>query len=282
MKIALIDCDHTFTSSFVPLLRHCMDTVGISNCVLDVYDEPQKFLNRTYTTGEYFMILMDLYQPGTNGIEVAGAIRVRDEEVPIVFISSINEYATETYMVDAAYLLMKPIDEKKCFRILNRVLHRMCPQSWELKLADGFICHMIDIAYIRIYDHCFHLYLDDGGEHLVQEIDEEVMEKMMQVYRCFYRVTPDSVVNMAHITAFRDADSVNKDMRKSGKSKRNTGNSSGAAECSGKTGDGAAEKTGIELSGRYSIAMEPDQIRELRNHISGLQIEIEMNELCRV
>ncbi len=244
MKIAIIDCDHEFTASFVPLIRGCMDTVGLQDWDFDVFDDPNEFLSRPYTLGEYFMILMDLYQPGSNGIEVAGKIREQDEEIPIVFISSINEYATETYLVNAAYLVLKPVNEDKCFRILNRVLHRICPQSWELRLSDGYLCHMRDISYLQHTEDQYLLHLDQGGEHRVDQMQDSTMDKMMQVYRCFFHVTPDSVVNMAHITDFRD--------------------------------------DGIELSGQYDIDMTTEQLGALRNHISKLQIEVEREELSRV
>ncbi len=243
MRIGIIDSDNAFTESFIPQLRGCMEAVGIADTQFDVYADPASFLNRPYQKGEYFLLILDLYQPDTNGIAVAEKIREWDEEIPLVFVSSINEYATETYLVDAAYLILKPIDSDGCFKILNRVLHRLCPQSWELLLPENYRCQIIDIVYVKQEQERYHFYLKED-EHIVPRLGEDLMEKMMRVYRCFYRVTSDVMVNMAHITSIEDS--------------------------------------GIVLNETYTINMTKEQIEGLRVHISRVKTEMELNELCRI
>ena len=76
---------------------------------------------------DWDIILFDIDMPGMNGIETARKIRQLDEEVTILFITHVAQYAINGYEVDAVDYIIKPIGYydfalkfKKALRRVNR------------------------------------------------------------------------------------------------------------------------------------------------------------------
>lgn len=66
------------------------------------------------------IVILDLVLDELNGIEAARKVRQLQGEKPkLIFISSINSYAAETYEVNAAAFLLKPIEKANLAEKLN-------------------------------------------------------------------------------------------------------------------------------------------------------------------
>ena len=59
--------------------------------------------------GEYDVIFLDIEMPGSNGLDVAREIRLSDEAVGIIFITSMAQYAINGYEVNAIDFMVKPV-----------------------------------------------------------------------------------------------------------------------------------------------------------------------------
>lgn len=57
--------------------------------------------------------VVDIYMGKLTGIDLARKIRSRDEEVRIVFCSSSNEFAAESYELNASYYIRKPVSSRQ-------------------------------------------------------------------------------------------------------------------------------------------------------------------------
>lgn len=74
---------------------------------VDLYHSGDLFLKH-WTPGQYDVVVLDIFMGGTNGVDVAGKIRETDTNVKLVFCSRSNEFAAESYQVNAHYYLIKP------------------------------------------------------------------------------------------------------------------------------------------------------------------------------
>ena len=70
------------------------------------------------------IIFFDIEMEEMNGMEAAGAIRQRDENVVIVFITNMAQYAIEGYSVGALDFVLKPIDYYGFSFRMTRALER--------------------------------------------------------------------------------------------------------------------------------------------------------------
>lgn len=68
----------------------------------------------------YDLILLDIFMGGINGVHTAKELLDSKATAKVIFCSTSNEFAAESYEVDALRYLTKPIAEDKMFLTLDR------------------------------------------------------------------------------------------------------------------------------------------------------------------
>ena len=63
--------------------------------------------------GAYDLVVLDIFMGKMTGIEVAEKLRETDKSVHIAFGTSSNEFASESYDLNACYYLCKPFQADK-------------------------------------------------------------------------------------------------------------------------------------------------------------------------
>lgn len=80
--------------------------------LVDVFCDPQEAL-KNYDCGAYDLLMIDLRMPKMNGLELASAIRFRDQNTPIWFMTAFEIYPEEFRNVYSSIqdsmLVRKPI-----------------------------------------------------------------------------------------------------------------------------------------------------------------------------
>jgi len=84
----------------------------------------------TYTNGDDFLnspnrattkiAFLDIYMPGTSGIDIAKKIRETDNEMVIIFTTTSLDHGLDGYAVYALQYLVKPIEYIQVKEVLNR------------------------------------------------------------------------------------------------------------------------------------------------------------------
>lgn len=75
--------------------------------------------------GRHFdLIFLDVIMGEMNGIETAHRLRQYGAGAPIVFFTTSRDYAVESYEVEAAGYLMKPVAYDKLAAVLDRLLKK--------------------------------------------------------------------------------------------------------------------------------------------------------------
>lgn len=69
---------------------------------------------------KFDLILLDMLMPELNGIETAEKIRVFDEQTPIIFITTTEDFAVPSYRVLAFDYLLKPVTAQTIASCLSR------------------------------------------------------------------------------------------------------------------------------------------------------------------
>ncbi len=203
-KIAIIEPHTEILDQCVPLLENCLLHIGLLHCEVEKVTNIDEFLNGRYRPGDYLFIFIDLQKEDEidimeyNGLNYAEKIRKLDLNVPIVFVSSVNDYAMETYQVGAAYFVLKPLNSEDCYRMFRHVLGKQCSKKWVVRLPDGFQSFLGDMVYLRQKNNECVLYLSDRNYH-TGSITIEKLDKMISVYQCLYQVDKETIVNLWHV-----------------------------------------------------------------------------------
>ena len=95
---------------------------------LSVYTRTEK--------SNFDIIFLDVLMPGIDGIATAKLIRETDETVPIVFVTSSDDYAKEGYEVDAVSYLIKPVDKQKMKSVLDKIAKKRLNKPKQLLIIN--------------------------------------------------------------------------------------------------------------------------------------------------
>lgn len=118
MKIAFCDDDLSILNEITVLL----DKYRIARN-LDIryaaFWSPLELLAEIEKGMRFDILFLDVVMPGENGIEAAREIRNYDTNVKIIFLTSSEEFAVQSYTVGAYFYQLKPIWEESFFRLMD-------------------------------------------------------------------------------------------------------------------------------------------------------------------
>ena len=77
-----------------------------------------------FENNKYNIIFFDIYMPGMSGIEAANTVRKTDSSVEIIFLSTSNNFACESYSVNAFCYLVKPITKNAVESLMQRYFEK--------------------------------------------------------------------------------------------------------------------------------------------------------------
>lgn len=145
------------------------------------------------------LIFLDIYMDKLNGMETAKKLRELHCDAEIVFLTATTKYAVESYDVNAAGYLVKPIDMRKIVQFLDRIFDRDIQRRIEIKSGRQFRYPYINgIVYMDSRGHYVMLHMNDGSTiQTLQKISE--LQKIIDDDRFLY-CHQSYLVNMDYIS----------------------------------------------------------------------------------
>lgn len=159
---------------------------------------------------QFDIILMDVEMHFMNGMTTAEIIRKTDQEVIIMFITKMPQYAIHGYKVDALDYVLKPISYFAFSQHLNRAITRLTKQvkqylqihskSGIQKVALG------DIFWVESQGHRLTYHTKQGEFESTTITMKSIEEKLSTNH--FYRCNKGYLVNLEHVSGIRDGCAV--------------------------------------------------------------------------
>lgn len=150
----------------------------------------------------YDAIFLDIIMPGQNGINTAKEIRKYDNNVKIIFLTSSDEFAVESYTVGAYFYQMKPISEDSFYRLLDSIVEQ-CKKEAEnsliLRCKSGITRLDLDkLEYCEVIGRTLLFYMENAS--VLERVGsmDEIWGQLMQ-YENFLRPHRSYIVNMEYI-----------------------------------------------------------------------------------
>ena len=117
--------------------------------------------------------ILDIIIPGENGIDIARELRTEQKDTEIIFLTSIPEYAVESYEVHANNYILKPTQKEILFSVLTN-----CLNDRAAKQDAGFVICSGRNQYTRIpYSRLIYgevirksVYLHLAGQKMITSI----------------------------------------------------------------------------------------------------------------
>lgn len=157
MRIAIVDDDPAAREELAALL-----TARLPGTVPALFPDGESFL-AAFAPGDYDLVLLDIFMGGCTGVDVARQVRTVDDRVRLVFCTTSNGFASESYQVGATDYLQKPFDEQRVQAMLRRVDPQLLEQQRTVTLPDGQQVRLSAVVYADYAEHRVTLHLTDGS-----------------------------------------------------------------------------------------------------------------------
>ena len=159
---------------------------------------------------EYDLLLLDVDMPFMDGMTAAGHIREMDQEVVIVFVTNLAQYAIQGYSVNALDYILKPLNYFSFAQRLGRALQyvrRKGKSYLSVPVKGGSMRLEVDgIFYVERLGRQLMFHTRTGihaSTATLQQVEEALGERGR-----FERCNKGYLVNLEHVDGIRDGCAV--------------------------------------------------------------------------
>lgn len=195
MRIAIVDDD---IQMYDRLHAYLNELLGDSSEIIG-FPSGEEFLF-AWKPGAFDLIILDIFMDRLTGMDVAREIRKTDRDVRIVFSTTSNEFASESYEVNACYYLHKPFGRDRVKAMLDRIDLAEIEKMRTVKLPDGTSVQLRNIIYVDFASHRVTLHCKHNDDTVVRASLSEI-EPLLCAYPYFFSPSKGIIVNFYEVTA---------------------------------------------------------------------------------
>ncbi|MDD3219053.1 MAG: LytTR family DNA-binding domain-containing protein [Lachnospiraceae bacterium] len=206
VRIAIVEDEKIYAEQLTNYLRQYEREQGIQFSITHYQDGEDIVENYG---AEFDLILMDVQMQFMDGMTAASKIRALDEEVMIIFITNMSQYAIRGYEVGALDYILKPVSFFALSKKLDRALrHIKRKKKYYLLVPISEGIQKIDITtiyYIESQGHNITYYTKIGIFTTRSTISE--MEQVLEKHG-FFRCQKGYLVNLQYVEGIRNGSCI--------------------------------------------------------------------------
>lgn len=205
MRIAICDDNRLCRARVVDLMHDYCEQRRDRDVSFSVFSEPETLL-AAHREKPFDIYVLDIVMPGMNGIELGTALREDSPDAKLIYLTSSEEYALDSFRVRAFHYLMKPVEQAALFPVLDEAISSLAvrrDKSLIIKTKESTARIAFDsILYAELSRRAISYCLTDGrvleSTSLRTTFTEAVKELLSD--RRFTLCGAGMAVNMHHIT----------------------------------------------------------------------------------
>lgn len=200
MNVVIVDDEHLAIEELVFQLSLC-DDIHISNTFMDPERAYDYILDH-----EIDIVFLDIQMPGTNGLKFARKI-LSVKNIHIIFVTAYTEYAVFSYELDAVDYLLKPINNARLAKALEKVRNNshISRQKPQRIIKDFLLIYEKDVLKPIRYDDISYCRADDKHVEIYTKkqkffYDNNIgkLEEVLEGSH-FFRCHRSFIINLKHI-----------------------------------------------------------------------------------
>ena len=166
LRIAVCDDEQKQLNQTAALLPTYLQSHPSLKGQIETFRSGRALLARAEDAGGFDLYVMDILMPELSGIDTGRRLRALGEGGEIVYLTSSNDFAADSYDVRAFFYLLKPVEENKLFQVLNGAvnkLNRRRSNAVVVTTADGPRRILLErIRYVERVGRVMRYYCTDG------------------------------------------------------------------------------------------------------------------------
>lgn len=175
-------------------------------CMIRQFYSGEKLIQ---SSDKFDIIFLDIIMRDLDGMKTAQLFRQKAFDKILIFISSSREYVFDAYDVEAFQYLLKPIDEKKLKRALQKAVLKIENHAQEFiivsKERQKKKLFLDDIYYFEIKGRTIDIHGTDGIFTYYEQIG--VLEKNLQG-KGFFRCHKSYLINLQYVDAYNRQEAI--------------------------------------------------------------------------
>lgn len=160
-------------------------------------------------SGSFDIIFLDIVMDGLDGMKTAQFSREREYNKMLVFVSASRKYVFEAYDVEAFQYLLKPVDNKKLERVLQRAVIKIEKSTQEFIIASKerqtIKLFLDDIYYFEIKGRLINVH---GIKDIFTYYEKiGVLEESLKD-KGFFRCHKSYLINLKYVDAYNRQEAI--------------------------------------------------------------------------
>ena len=202
IRVAIVEDDPVYREEMTAYLQQFAQESG------------QKFSITAFSDGSeitadysacWDLILMDIEMKTMDGMTAAEMIRRQDQDVVIIFITNMPQYAMKGYTVDALDYVLKPVSYYAFTQRISRALERMKRRArrfLSIPLRTGLAkVELSQITYVEIVNHDL-IYHTLDGQYTCKGSLTDVADRLEKEH--FFRISNCYLINLEHVECIQN------------------------------------------------------------------------------
>ena len=192
------------------LLRECIERYGQRHGFDFSIEWSQSARAVASGTREFDLVFLDIELPGMNGMDAASLMRSYDASTPIIFTTSLSQYAVRGYEVDATGFIVKPVTQPKLEMCMDKVagrLRRAGSNNLVVPTSGGVrVIPLSELCYVELVRHDLVFHLSDGSDPVrLRGTIKQVADKAAESGRLL-QISSGCLVNMDYVRLIKGSD----------------------------------------------------------------------------
>ena len=205
LRIAICDDEEQQLERAAALLSAYLRTRPGLNGQVEAFRSGGALLDRAEELGGFDLYVLDILMPELSGIDTGRRLRALGEGGEIVYLTSSNDFAADSYDVRAFFYLLKPAEAGKLYGVLDGAvekLERRRSSAVVVSTAEGRRRVLLErIRYVERVGRCMRYYCTDGTvDSQTIRLSFREMAAPLLADRRFYLCGASFVLNFQHVT----------------------------------------------------------------------------------
>lgn len=203
LSIGICDDDIEMTGKLEKIIEN-ISASKLLHCNIDIFYDGCTLKDYMNQGNRYDIIYLDIEMREMDGIEVAKFIRMLDDDVLLIYVSSYESYLIDLFEVEPFRFIKKPINESVFeeifFKAYQKIIQRCAYFEYRYNKMDYKI-RVKDILYFESKGRIVRVFLKSAEDRKFYGKLDEVEKALSSGKIPFLRIHQSFLVNFNHISS---------------------------------------------------------------------------------